>query len=278
MRRLAVAAGIVLLATGMSYAGYRAYGRSLPEPPAVVMRDADVKALLEPALDTRVKQAVLGEAAGQVAGPKLIALTFDDGPYPVDTPVLLATLRAAHVQATFFLIGRDAEQYPGLVRAIAADGNEIANHTETHPNLDELDPAAVTAELSADVATLTRLVPQRDPMYAREFRPPHGRFTPETLVAAQQAGYDTILWTDDPGDWRNVSRDVLADHIARYATSPEIVLLHNGRPETVALLPDMIQRFRNAGYTFLTVSELLRRVGPDALNHAARTPLPPQNS
>jgi peptidoglycan/xylan/chitin deacetylase (PgdA/CDA1 family) len=242
------------------------------------MRDADVKALLEPALDTRVKQAVLGEAAGQVAGPKLIALTFDDGPYPVDTPVLLATLRAAHVQATFFLIGRDAEQYPGLVRAIAADGNEIANHTETHPNLDELDPAAVTAELSADVATLTRLVPQRDPMYAREFRPPHGRFTPETLVAAQQAGYDTILWTDDPGDWRNVSRDVLADHIARYATSPEIVLLHNGRPETVALLPDMIQRFRNAGYTFLTVSELLRRVGPDALNHAARTPLPPQNS
>jgi peptidoglycan/xylan/chitin deacetylase (PgdA/CDA1 family) len=278
MRRLAVLAGMAVLVTVVGYAGYRAYGRSLPELPAVIMRDSDYKVLLDPPLDARVKQAVLGDASDRVVGPKLIALTFDDGPYPVDTPVLLATLREAHVPATFFLIGRDAEQYPGLVREIAADGDEIANHTETHPNLDALDAASVTAELAADAATLGRMVPAADPAYTREFRPPHGRFTEETLAAAQRAGYDTILWTDDPGDWRNVSRTVLADHMARFATSPEIVLLHNGRPETVALLPDMIQRFRNAGYTFVTVSELIRRVGPDALNHAARTPLPPENT
>jgi peptidoglycan/xylan/chitin deacetylase (PgdA/CDA1 family) len=278
MRRIAVATGIAALVTLVGYTGYRAYGRSLPPLPAVVMHDAGVSALLEPPLDARFKQAVFGDAGDRVAGPKLIALTFDDGPYPVDTPVLLATLRDAHVPATFFLIGRDAEQYPGLVREIAAGGHEIANHTETHPNLDELDAAAVTAELAAGAATLGRLVPERDPAYAREFRPPHGRFTADTLVAAQHAGYDTILWTDDPGDWRSVSRTVLADHIARFATSPEIVLLHNGRPETVAMLPDVIQRFRNAGYTFVTVTELLRRAGPDALNHAARTPLPPENT
>jgi peptidoglycan/xylan/chitin deacetylase (PgdA/CDA1 family) len=159
-----------------------------------------------------------------------------------------------------------------LVRAIAAGGNEIANHTETHPDLDALDDAAVTAELTEDVATLGRFV--SDPDIRHEFRPPHGRFRAATLAAAQRAGYDTILWTDDPGDWRNVSRTVLADHIARYATSPEILLLHNGRPETVALLPGIIQRFRNAGYSFTTVADLVRRLGPGPLNHAARTPLP----
>ena len=113
----------------------------------------------------------------------------------------------------------------------------------------------MTAELAAGAATLGRYT--TDPDIRREFRPPHGRFREATLAAAQRAGYDTILWTDDPGDWRNVSRTVLAAHIARYATSPEILLLHNGRPETVALLPGIIRRFRRAGYTFTTVADLV---------------------
>lgn len=273
MTRLARAALALAIVLGLAYAGYRLYRRSLPPLPAVVMHDAALAPLLEESLGARLRHAVLGSAAdGRVAGPKLIALTFDDGPYPVDTPMLLATLHAARVPGTFFLIGRDAEQYPGLVRAIAAGGNEVANHTETHPDLDALDDAAVTAELTEDVATLGRFV--SDPDIRHEFRPPHGRFRAATLAAAQRAGYDTILWTDDPGDWRNVSRTVLADHIARYATSPEILLLHNGRPETVALLPGIIQRFRNAGYSFTTVADLVRRLGPGPLNHAARTPLP----
>jgi peptidoglycan/xylan/chitin deacetylase (PgdA/CDA1 family) len=274
VRGLARAGAFTVLALALAYGGYRAYRRSLPPPPAVVMRDADLRALLAPPFGSRVRHALLGRSAdGRVAGPKLIALTFDDGPYPVDTPQLLATLRAAGVRATFFLIGRDAEQYPGLVRAIAAGGHEIANHTQTHPNLAALDDAGVTAELTNGAATLLRYA--REPTIEHEFRPPHGSFREATLAAAQRAGYDTILWTDDPGDWRNVSQASLAGHIARYATSPEIVLLHNGRPVTVALLPGMIGRFRAAGYTFVTVAELVGRLGPGPLNHAARTPLPP---
>jgi peptidoglycan/xylan/chitin deacetylase (PgdA/CDA1 family) len=266
-------AALVLVALGLTYGGYRVYRRSLPPLPAVVLRGAELAPLLADSFGARVRHAILGSAAdGRVAGPKLIALTFDDGPYPVDTPVLLDVLRAAHVPATFFLIGRDAEQYPGLVRAIAAGGHEIANHTETHPDLTALDAPAVTAELAGGASTLERLAV--DPAIHEEFRPPHGRFRQATLEAAQRAGYDTILWTDDPGDWRNVSRVVLAAHIARYATSPEILLLHNGRPETVALLPGMIQRFQSAGYRFVTVADLVRRLGPGPLNHAARTPLP----
>jgi peptidoglycan/xylan/chitin deacetylase (PgdA/CDA1 family) len=273
VRRVVRVAALVAVALVLVYGVYRLYRRSLPPLPAIVLHDADFQPLVAPPLGARVRHALLGSAAdGRIAGPKLIALTFDDGPYPVDTPMLLAALRAAHVPATFFLIGRDAEQYPGLVRAIAAGGHEIANHTETHPDLDTLDSPAVTAELKAGAATLGRYA--REPTITTEFRPPHGRFRPATLAAAQQAGYDTVLWTDDPGDWRNVSRTVLGAHITRFATSPEILLLHNGRPETVALLPGMVRRFREAGYTFVTVSELVRRLGPGPLNHAARTPLP----
>jgi peptidoglycan/xylan/chitin deacetylase (PgdA/CDA1 family) len=273
VKRLVLVIAIVLVAAVLTYGGVRVYRRSLPPLPAVVLHDANLAPLLASSFGARVRHAVLGSAAdGRVAGPKLIALTFDDGPYPVDTPILLDVLREARVPATFFLIGRDAEQYPGLVRAIAAAGHEIANHTETHPDLAALEAPAVIAELTAGAATLRRYV--NDPAINTEFRPPHGRFRRSTLEAAQHAGYDTILWTDDPGDWRNVSRTVLAAHIARYATSPEILLLHNGRPETVALLPGLIQRFRQAGYSFVTVEDLVRRLGPGPLNHAARTPLP----
>jgi peptidoglycan/xylan/chitin deacetylase (PgdA/CDA1 family) len=273
MRRLARALALAVILSALAYGGWRVYRRSLPPLPAVVMRDADASVLASPPLAARLRRAVLGSAAdGRVAGPKLVALTFDDGPYPVDTPMLLATLRASGVPATFFLIGRDAEQFPGLVRAIAAAGNEIGNHTETHPDMAALDDAGVTAELTGGAATLRQYA--SDPTIESEFRPPHGRFRTATLQAAQRAGYDTILWNDDPGDWRNVSRTVLAAHIARYATSPEILLLHSGRPETVALLPGIIQRFRAAGYRFVTVSQIVAQAGPQALNHAARTPLP----
>jgi peptidoglycan/xylan/chitin deacetylase (PgdA/CDA1 family) len=254
---------------GLGYGGYRLYLRSLPPPPVVVLRDADLEQALGLPVGDRVHRALFGRAGE--AGPRLVALTFDDGPYPIETAVLLAALREQRVRATFFLIGRDAEQYPGLVRAIAADGHEIGDHTETHPSLDALDDAAVTAELQAGAASLARYV--ADPAVHRLFRPPHGRYRLSTLRAAQRAGFDTILWTDDPGDWRNVPGPVLAAHIARYATAPEILLLHNGRHSTTEVIPEIVDRFRRAGYAFVTVGELLRRTTPGQLERAARTPL-----
>ncbi len=272
MRRPLARAAIVLVALVLAYGGYRLVRRSEPPLPAVVLRDHNVDALVAPPFTARVERAVLGSAVDhRVAGPKFIALTFDDGPYPVDTPALIAALHDAQVPATFFLIARDAEQYPGLVRAIAASGNEIGNHTETHPNLDQLDDAAVASQLANARRELGTLV--RDPGVRTLFRPPHGRFRPATLTVAQRGGFDTIFWTDDPGDWRDIGPATIVEHVARYATSPEILLLHNGRPATVAALPGLVARFRAAGYTFVTVGEMLRRVDGDALNHAARTPL-----
>lgn len=272
MKRLVFFGGAALVAFVLVFVALRLERRSRPPLPAVISRTANVAALVAPPLGERVRRAFVGSAADhRIAGPKLIALTFDDGPYPVDTPQLLTTLHDLDVHATFFLIGRDAEQYPGLVREIAAGGHELANHTLTHPNLDSLDAPAVVSELSGGAAALSRIAPQ--PSITAMFRPPHGRFNATTLTTAQRAGYETVLWTDDPGDWRTITGASLLAHVMGRATSPEILLLHSGRPVTVAALPVIVTRFRAAGYTFVTAGALLARVTPDQLNHAARTPV-----
>jgi peptidoglycan/xylan/chitin deacetylase (PgdA/CDA1 family) len=236
----------------------------------IVLRDADAAALLRPSLVARVVDR-FGRPVDAAARPRLVALTFDDGPYPVETPLLLQTLRDLGVPATFFLIGRDAQEFPGLTRAIAAAGHEIADHTLTHPNLDQLGAGEVRTELRAGAAALERIAP--DPAERRLFRPPHGRYTLATIRAAQAAGYDTILWSDDPGDWRSIGAAEIRDHVLRRASAPEILLLHSGRQETVASLPEIVGRFRRVGYTFVTVGTLLRRASAEQLNRPARLPL-----
>ncbi|MDB5043587.1 MAG: Cda1, partial [Candidatus Eremiobacteraeota bacterium] len=173
--------------------------------------------------------------------------------------------------ATFFLIGRDAEQFPELERAIAAAGGEIADHTLSHPNLDELGEAAVTAELHGGATTLQAIAP--DPAERTLFRPPHGRYTLATIEAAQAAGYATILWNDDPGDWRSVPPATLLTHVLGHATAPEVLLLHSGKPGTIAMLPELVARYRQAGYSFVTVGSLLQRASAAELNHPAKLPL-----
>jgi peptidoglycan/xylan/chitin deacetylase (PgdA/CDA1 family) len=272
-RRLIAAAVALAVAAALAYGGRRLWLKSDDLlRPAVVLRGADAAALTNPGLRARL-DAILGKArAVPSERPRLVALTFDDGPYPVVTPLLLQTLRDLDVPATFFLIGRDAEQYPELTRAIRAGGHEVADHTLTHPDLDRLDPAAVTSELTTGAAALERIA--ADPAERTMFRPPHGRYTVATLHAAQAAGFDTILWNDDPGDWRAVPAASLRDHLLAHATAPEIVLLHSGRQATVAMLPDVVAAYRAAGYRFLTVGALLRAVPPEALNRPAKLPLP----
>jgi peptidoglycan/xylan/chitin deacetylase (PgdA/CDA1 family) len=271
-RALTVVAVAVVVLAALGYGARRLWLKSDDLlRPVVVLRGADAAALAEPPFGARV-DALLGKARVPVTErPRLIALTFDDGPYPVTTPLLLQTLHDLHVPATFFLIGRDAEQFPDLARAVAAGGHEIADHTLTHPDLDRLPDAAVAAELRDGAASLARIAP--GPAERRLFRPPHGRYTVATLRTAQAAGYDTILWSDDPGDWRSVPADALREHILQHATAPEIVLLHSGRPATVAALPALIGAFRKAGYTFVTVGEMLRRSSAEQLNRPAKVQL-----
>jgi peptidoglycan-N-acetylglucosamine deacetylase len=272
-RRVAIGLALALAAVAAcGYVGRRLWIKSddLLQP-VVILRGADAAALVAPGLGRRIAALQPTDPVAPAARPKLIALTFDDGPYPVTTPLLLQTLADLHVPATFFLIGRDAQQFPALAQAIAGGGHEIADHTLTHPNLDELPSDGVTTELQAGARMLQGIAP--DPAERTTFRPPHGRYTLETIRAAQAAGYDTILWNDDPGDWRTVPAETLLAHVLSRATAPEVLLLHSGKPATIAMLPELVTRYRQAGYSFVTVGSLLRRVSAADLNHPAKLSL-----
>jgi len=272
-RGRATRAAIALAAVLALYATYRVVVHvRAPVVPAVITRTMDAHRALARDLRSRVDRFLFDRPpSDRSSWPKLVALSFDDGPYPLTTPLLLDVLRELHVTATFFLIGRDAEEFPDLARRIAAAGHEVANHTLTHPNLDELGTAGVVRELSGGRTTLATLV--HDPAIGTMMRPPHGRFTIATVESAQRAGYDVVLWNDDPGDWRTVGPAELAAHIEAHASAPDIILLHSGRLATLEMLPEIVGRFRRAGFAFVTVGELMRRAPVFVIDHPQKHPV-----
>ena len=272
-RRVRVAVPIVVIVCVLLAVTVRLTSVHPPPIPAVIVRTADAHRLLSANLDARAARLWQNRLSlHRVADAKLIALSFDDGPYPVQTPLLLDVLHDLDVKATFFLIGEDAEKFPELTSRIARDGNEIANHTLTHPaRFEELSAEQVRSELLGAADVLERYA--HDPAIRTMMRPPHGRFTERTVIAAQAAGFDVVLWNEDPGDWRTVTSKDLAKDIELHATTPDVVLLHSGRMETTEMLPEVVARFRNAGYEFVTVGELLRRVPTEQIIHPIRHPV-----
>lgn len=254
----------------LAYAGYRIFVHESRIQPAIVTPKMDAQQALSPSFGGRVKRMLnehvtYGSRANR---PRLIALTFDDGPYPIFTPLLLDELARLNIHATFFLIGRDSQQWPELTKRIEQTGNEIADHTYTHPDLDKETPAQVRTEIIEGRNAVYAI--SHDPAVLHLFRPPHGRYTLQTIQVAQSLGYKTILWTDDAGDWRKVTPEVLTRHLEEHATAPEIVLLHSGKLATIQSLPGVVARFRAAGYQFVTVGQMLGRVTAAELNHPAK--------
>jgi peptidoglycan/xylan/chitin deacetylase (PgdA/CDA1 family) len=191
---------------------------------------------------------------------KTVALTFDDGPGPT-TPGIIAVLRRLGVPATFFNIGQNAAAYPSLVRAEAADGYLVGNHTWNHPDMPALSASRQAAELdeaSAEQESLIGWGPCA-------FRPPYGNYNATTLALARQRGLKAWLWSVDTEDWKadGSSSSYWVNRIVSLAESEggrqrhPVVLMHNapsGDPATVRALPTVISYFRSRGYTFVNLA------------------------
>jgi len=202
------------------------------------------------------------------ADPRMLALTFDDGPDPDWTPKILDILEKAHVPATFFVVGENALEHPQLLKRIVADGDEIGNHTYLHPNLAQASDRETRIELNAT----QRLVQAYTGRSMTLFRAPYfGDAEPTTAdelgpaLAAQRAGYTVVGLHVDPGDWQRpgtdeIVRQVIAQvHAVTPDRSENVILLHDGggdRAETVAALPRIIATLRAQGYHFVPVSQL----------------------
>lgn len=180
------------------------------------------------------------------------ALSFDDAPHPIYALLLLDTLSRANVKATFFCIGRNARAYPYYVKDIAAQGHEIANHTFHHVRLTELPVDTVEDEVRQCSDVLTGITGKQ----VRYFRPPGGRYSPETLSIARSLGLSTVFWTDDPADFNNPGQTVLETRLARSLRAGGIVLLHDNVLESLRVLPQFAQYAAKRQIRLGTVSAL----------------------
>ncbi len=200
--------------------------------------------------------------------PHKIALTFDDGPDPDWTPQILDILKAKHVPATFFIVGKNAEMSPRLVQRMVDEGHDVGNHTFTHPNLGDSPPGIVALELNATQRLFEALTGRS----MRLFRAPYfGDAEPTTadelvpIKLAQKLGYIAVGLHVDPDDWkRPPTAQIVSSVLTQVDTrNPgrhgQVVLLHDGggdRSHTVAALPQIIDGLRAQGYQFVTVSVL----------------------
>jgi peptidoglycan/xylan/chitin deacetylase (PgdA/CDA1 family) len=191
---------------------------------------------------------------------KTVALTFDDGPGPT-TPGIIAVLRQYGVTATFFNIGQNAAAYPSLVRAEAADGYLVGNHTWNHPDMRTLSAASQAAELDETTAEQESLIGWGPCV----FRPPYGNYNATTLTLAPPRGMKAWIWSVDTEDWQAAgsSSSYWVNRIIRLAESEggaqrhPVVLMHNapsGDPATLRALPTLISYFRAHGYTFVNLA------------------------
>ena len=183
-----------------------------------------------------------------------IALTFDDGPSPLATPLLLAVLRRYGAHATFFVIGEHARAYPYLVRAMTADGHEVGDHTYHHPNMVTVGDAVARSEIAAGAAVIGRTAGRP----AEWFRPPGGDYTAGVAGDARRLGLGMAMWTTNSGDWSLPPFRILVERVLARAEPGAIVLMHNGTLNTVRALPAIVVELRRRGYTLVTVSQLAR--------------------
>jgi peptidoglycan/xylan/chitin deacetylase (PgdA/CDA1 family) len=183
-----------------------------------------------------------------------IAITFDDGPHPQNTPRLLDILAQRNIKATFYVIGRSVDLHPGVLRRTVAEGHEIGNHSHTHRLLSKLSDGEVRQEMQRCQDAIGRAAGVRP----RTMRPPYGGLLQRQreLVHAE-FGYPTILWSVDPLDWKRPGPSVVASRIISGTTAGGIVLAHDLHSQTVDAMPAALDGLLKRGFKFVTVSQLI---------------------
>lgn len=222
-----------------------------------------------------------------VSGPadqRVVALTYDDGPNPPYTNQILEVLRAEHVRATFFVVGRAVVAYPRVVRREAEDGDAIGNHTWNHGHL-----------LLYDVAGLRRTLERTDAaiyaaakLHTHIMRPPFGARDWLVLAEVRKLGYTPVMWSVPLAyDWEYPPARVIAARVLRYAHDGAIIDLHDGnqgiicgRSRAAARLCDrsadvgatrlIVETLKREGYRFVTIPELVHMQSHAPMRTAAR--------
>ena len=155
----------------------------------------------------------------------MVALTFDDGPHPEITPIVLDHLAAAGAHGTFFVVGENVHRYPHMVRRIVEEGHSLGVHTTTHPHAWVTTPGRIRREMTGGLESIVEATGRR-PFW---FRPPYGAFNAVTWNCADALRLQVALWSCDAGDWLpGASREGIRRRVVGGLSSGAIVDLHDG--------------------------------------------------
>ncbi len=212
----------------------------------------------EPVRNRRAKRLFLRAMGIQerVRSGREILLTFDDGPDPSVTPAVLEALREAKARAVFFVLGKQVEKYPDLVRRTQDEGHIIGNHTYTHTAYGRF----TLFEYLEDVKRCQEAVAKvlgRSPTY---FRPPEGRLTVGSLSVPLLCGLHTMYWSLDPRDFSletSEQANLCADQLAAQTRPGDILLLHDVNPALPRVLARLLPQLRERG---MDSSESVKRL------------------
>ena len=182
-------------------------------------------------------------------GPKVIALTIDDGPSPVYTPQVLRVLEKYGVRATFSMVGENVSYYPAIAREVADAGHTIINHTWDHARLTALSASRQQEE----IARATDAIHAATGVQPRMFRAPYGAWSREAFAYCASERLVPLDWSVDPRDWSRPGVSEIVRTIMRTTRSGSIILEHDGggnRAQTVAALEIVLPRLIGEGYRF----------------------------
>ena len=185
-----------------------------------------------------------------------IALTFDDGPHPYYTPLILDILAEYDIKATFFMIGENVKYYPAAAEAVLQGGHEIGNHTNHHRGLKSMTAKDILREIEDCEDEIFSLAEYRPKLV----RPPEGAMSDRVRQVVRDLNYRIILWDLDTLDWAHTPPSEICRHVLDEVEAGDIILMHDfighnsPTPEALRLMiPELLSR----GYKFVTVGELL---------------------
>ncbi len=225
----------------------------------------------------KIPEQFKGKTISNVPVPqdkKVVALTFDDGPWEGTTNDTLYILDKYGVKATFFVVGQHVQTYPEIIKKVVRNGHALGNHTWSH-RYHGFSEAAAAKELDNTAAAIEKLTGAKTFL----FRPPGGILNNGLVSYAHKKGYVNVMWSADSQDYRSSSAAMTKSVISQ--TKPGgVILLHDGggdRKNTVNALPKIIESLIEQGYSFVTLPELLE-ISDQASQEAKQTnpQAPPQ--
>ncbi|MGA9754293.1 MAG: polysaccharide deacetylase family protein [Desulfobaccales bacterium] len=196
---------------------------------------------------------------------RAVALTFDDGPSPIYTPQIMALLKQYQAHGTFFVMGHKVEEYPWLVQALLKNGNEVGNHSFSHPRMIKEDQLSRERQLERTSLDLDLLGCPKSP---RLFRPPFSAYDDRLKAYLAHTHRCLVLWSLDSGDWKGLTAPAIVHNVLSRVRNGSIIIFHDSGQEaqvdrhpTVEALKIILPALQAAGYRMVTISELLQRPG-----------------